>query len=147
MKKRWLSLFGVLSVIFFVFLVKTGIQISGYVSLDSESEAKIDKWQVVEKKDDAFAIIASYHFFFEGQKIVGETEFAKPYFFNDTSAKKAVQKLSSQPWNVFFQKDTPSKNSLQRKFPFQACIHTFFILGLLIYSIFLKKWIERSLVQ
>ncbi len=144
MQKRWIGIFSLLLVVFLFFFVKAGKQVGEYLSLNTQTRALVENWQIIRKAEDSFAIEVSYQFYVKDREFVGKTEFIKPYFPNEESARKAIQKLSLQPWAVFFHKENPEKSSLQRKFPFQGCIHAFLVLGLLVYFVFLKKWLEKS---
>lgn len=125
------------------FLGKACLGTIGYFSLDGKTKAFVDSWQMEEKDPASFALKACYHFFIGEEKVLGQTEFMKPYFFNKESAEKAIKKLRVQEWEVFYSTSKKQKNSLQKAFPFQDCIHAFLTLGILIYFIFLKKWLER----
>jgi hypothetical protein len=110
-----------------------------YFLLSAQETALIDAW-TIEKKDDAnFAIQIHYHFFVAGKKVEGATELTKPFYPSKPLAEKAIISLQKQSWNVFFSKDRIEKNSLQRKFPFQECIHSFLALGVVIYFFCLKN--------
>lgn len=125
------------------FLGKASVGVSDYFSLDRKARAFPEGWKIEDRDSSSYAILVSYHFFVEKERFEGQIEFAKPYFLNKEFAEKAVKKLSSQSWEVFFSEKDPLKNSLQREFPFKLCIHAFLILGVLVYFIFLKKWTMR----
>ena len=146
MRKVWTGVFILTALIALFFSGKAAGQIWKYVSLDAQAVASIEKWQVIEKGSASFAIEASYRFSHLEKDFSGVTEFAPPYFLNDTAASLAIKKISSQEFFVFFNKAHPERNSLQRIFPFLLCIHAFLTLGVFVYFIFLKKWMERSFV-
>lgn len=146
MKKIWIGVFILTALIALVFSGKAAGQIWTYVSLDSKAVASIEKWQVIEKGSSSFAIEASYRFSYLEKEFSGVTEFAPPYFLNETAASLAIKKISSQEFFVFFNKTHPERSSLQRIFPFLRCIHAFLTLGVFVYFIFLKKWLKKSFV-
>lgn len=122
------------------FCGKAIVGVYGYFSLDSQANAQVEKWKIIEKTESAFAIEAEYRFFLQEKEISGQTEFAKPYFLNPYAAQRAIDQLASTRWIVFFNAKNPQKNSLQRVFPFQLCIQAFLTLGLIAYFFILKKW-------
>ena len=146
MKKIWMVVFVLTACIAFFFLGRAGGQIWKYVSLDYQGMASVQKWQVIEKGGASFAIEASYRFSYLEREFFGVTEFSPPYFLNSESASSAIKKISTQEFFVFFNKNYPERNSLQRIFPFRLCIHSFLTLGVFVYFIFLKKWVKRSFI-
>lgn len=143
MNKVFNGLLVVTALVSVFFLGKSSLGIWGYFSLDGKAKAFTEGWKVEEKDSSSYSILVSYHFFVEKERVEGQTELVKPYFLNKESAEKAVKKLSSQNWEVFFCKRSIEKNSLQRTFPFQQCIHAFLVLGVLVYFALLKKWVNR----
>jgi hypothetical protein len=143
MNKILCGLLVITALVSVFFLGKACLGTMGYFSLDGKTKAFVDSWQMEEKDPAAFSLKASYHFFIGKEKILGQTEFMKPYFLNKESAEKAIKKLSSQEWEAFYSSSKKQKNSLQRAFPFQDCIHAFLTLGILVYFIFLKQYLKR----
>ena len=128
------------SLVSMFFCGKAFVGVYEYFSLDSQANAQIDGWKILEKEGQMFAIEAKYRFFLPGKEILGQTEFTKPYFFNPYAAQKAIDQLALERWVVFFNAGNPEENSLQRKFPFQLCIQAFLTLGVAIYFFILKRW-------
>ncbi len=143
MNKVFNGLVVVTALVSVFFLGKASLGIWGYFSLDGKAKAFTEGWKVEEKDSSSYSILVSYHFFVEKERVEGQIEFVKPYFLNKESAEKAIKKLSLQDWEVFFPKTNVWKNSLQRTFPFQDCIHAFLVLGILVYFSVLKKWARR----
>lgn len=140
MNKVFNGLLVVTALVSVFFLGKASIGIWGFFSLDGKSKALIEGFKIEEKDSSAYALLVSYHFFVGKERVEGQVELVKPYFLNRESAEKAIKKLSSQEWEVFFSTGKVQKNSLQRVFPFLPCIHAFLVLGILVYFIFLRKW-------
>ncbi|MES2199165.1 MAG: hypothetical protein V4489_03235 [Chlamydiota bacterium] len=145
MNKVFNGLLIVTALVSVFFLGKASIGVWAYFSLDGKTKAFVEGWEVEEKDSSSYALLVSYHFFVGKEKVEGVTEFVKPYFLNRESAEKAVKKLSSQDWEVFFSRAKIQKNSLQRFFPFQLCIHAFLVLCVLVYFALLKKWVVSRL--
>lgn len=133
--------------VFLWFGGKSTFGIFQYFLLDRKTEAIVERWDLEEKQEDAFAIIASYRFFLGEKEFGGVTEFFPPHFPNRISAEKAIQKLSLEKWEVFYSSKNPEKNSLQRKFPFVLCFDAVLLAGLFIYFLLLQKKIRKLSVS
>ncbi len=145
MRKVWIVLLTVTSLVSIVFSVKTAIQLQEYFSLDAVAKAASMEWEIVEKNASAFALHVSYQFTPLGKgAISGRVELAKPYFLNLPSAERAVKEFSREPWDVFYCMENPSISSLQKNFPFKDCIQTLLTLGIFVYFLFFKKIMEKS---
>ncbi len=138
-----LALSGVLGSFF---VGQTGVGVWKYCHWNGESKVAIAQWKIEEKGEDAFAVRVFYRFYVSEKEFFGETELAKPYFFNRLSAEKAVANLSLQEWIVFFAKIHPEDNTLQRRFPFLSLIHAVLALGVLVYFSFLRIWASKLVV-
>ncbi len=145
MKKVWIVLLSITSLISMVFFVKTASQLSEYFSLNGVSKAVSMDWKILEKTPSSFALLVSYQFEpLEKGMIQGKVELAKPHFLNQPSAEIAVKELSKKSWDVFYSLQDPSISSLQKIFPFKDCIQTLLTLGVFVYFLFFKKMMEKS---
>jgi hypothetical protein len=142
----WKLFLGAIAGVALFFSAEALTKVSYYVSLDKKAKAHVTHWEVREKGDEAFAIVGEYTFSLRGKELTGETEFAEPYFLNEISAKKAVEKLKTESWTVFFSGKNPEKSSLQRFFPFLTCIRAFLVLGVFVYFLFLGRWFKKRRV-
>ena len=142
----WKLFLGAIAGVALFFSVEALTKVSYYVSLDKTAQANVSHWEVREKGDEAFAIVGGYSFSLQGEEMIGETEFAEPYFLNERAAEKAVEKLKTESWTVFFSGKNPEKNSLQRFFPFLTCIRAFLVLGVFVYFLFLGRWFRKRRV-
>jgi len=145
MRKVWISLLSITSLLLVVFSVKATVKIREYFSLDSVSKAISMEWKIVEKDPSAFALHVSYEFDPLNKGLVaGNIELAKPYFLNLPSAQHAVKEFSTKSWDVFYSKESPTISSLQKNFPFKDCIQMLLTLGVFIYFLFFKRIMEKS---
>jgi len=105
-------------------------------------------WKVVEKSSSSFSLEVIYRFdAVKKEGVQGSTELEKPYFLNLPSAEQAIEELSKKSWDVFYNDKDPSKNALQRNFPFKDCIQCLLTLGVFIYFLFFKKIMEKSIQE
>jgi hypothetical protein len=140
MNMLWKVFLAAIAGVALVFSVGAFIEVLHYASLNQEAKALVSHWEIREKGTSAFSITGSYVFFLKGKEVAGKTELAKPYFLNERAAKEAVDKLKKESWTVFYEAGHPEKSSLQRFFPFLACIRSFLALGVFVYFILLGRW-------
>lgn len=93
-----------------------------YSRLDSMAIAKVLEWRVNQKSSSQFAIEAKYLFTVDATSYENKIIFTKPYFLNKPSAEYAINELKDKPWTAWYNKKNPNVSSLQKNFPFQACI-------------------------
>ncbi len=145
MRRVWIVLLVVTSLVTVGFLVKTTLRLSQYFSLNTVAKAEGMDWKVIEKSAASFALEVIYQFdALKKEGIWGTTELDKPYFLNSPSAEHAIKEFSKKSWDVFYNDKDPSKNALQRNFPFKDCIQCLLTLGVFIYFLFFKKIMEKS---
>jgi hypothetical protein len=148
MRRIWIVLLVVTSLVTMGFLVKTTVRLSRYFSLNTVVKAQSMDWKVVEKSSSSFALKVIYRFdAIKKEGVQGSTELDKPYFLNLPSAEHAIGELSKKSWDVFYNDKDPSKNSLQRNFPFKDFIQCLLTLGVFIYFLFFKKIMEKSIQE
>ena len=148
MRRIWIVLLVVTSLVTMGFLVKTTLRLNRYFSLNTAAKAHFMDWKVVEKSSSSFALEVIYQFdAAKKEGVQGATELEKPYFFNLPSAEHAIQELSKKSWDVFYNDKDPSISSLQRNFPFKDCIQCLLTLGVFIYFLFFKKIMEKSIQE
>lgn len=145
MRRLWIGLLIVTSLISVFFLGVAGGSLKSYFSLNSKARVLSINWDIVEKAPDSFALSASYMFLTAThQEIKGGSEFNKPYFLNRLSAEQAVRELQDKTWEVFYDKTNPRISSLQKIFPFKECAQALITLGIFIYFIFFKNIFEKA---
>jgi hypothetical protein len=145
MKKVWIGLLSVTSLVSVFFLAKTSCQLSAYFSLNREAQALSTSWSISEKSPSAFALQVSYLFDpVTKDPLQGVMEFSKPYFLNHPSAQRAIDSFSQKSWNVFYNEKDPTINSLQKIFPFKECLQSLLTLGVFVYFLFFRKIMERA---
>lgn len=145
MRKVWISLLVVTSLISVFFLVKTGGQIAAYFSLNREVETLSTQWSVSEKSPSSFALHVSYLFDpIKKAPLQGAMELPKPYFLNLPAAQCAMEGFAQKSWKVFYNDKNPSINSLQKNFPFKECLQSLLTLGVFVYFLFFKKIMEKA---
>ncbi len=146
MRRVWIVLLVVTSLVTMGFLAKTTLRLTQYFSLNTSVKAQAMDWKVVEKSSSSFALEVIYQFnAVKKEGVQGAIQLEKPYFLNLPSAERAIGELSKKSWDVFYNDKDPSISSLQRNFPFKDCIQCLLTLGVFIYFLFFKKIIEESI--
>ena len=114
-----------------------------YSRLDSMAEAKVLQLRVVKKSSSQFAIEADYVYSVSGSSYKSKMIFLKPYFLNEPSAEYGINQLKGKSWTVWYNKKNHEISSLQKIFPFQACIQAFLTLCVSLYFIFLRGFFSK----
>lgn len=143
MHKFWMILVVISSLVALWF---SGLAMKGlwdYSRLNTASRAEISEWRVVKKSSDQFAIEASYSFKASGRESYGKTIFAKPYFLNVPSSERTIKELKGKTWTVWYNSKDPSVSTLQKNFPFIACIQAFLVLAVTLYFVFLRGFLTK----
>lgn len=144
-RKIDLFLISVLCVIAFFFAGKTISSLKEYWALNSSSPINDCQWNVKKMDEKGYIVYAEYRFVFENKDYIGKTEFIENPFPSKRACSLAVEQLKEKSWNTFFDKNNPSKNSLQRKFPFLSIFHTMVCFGILICFLMLRElWLEKK---
>jgi hypothetical protein len=143
MHKFWVVLVLMSSAIALWFTGVGCFELWKYSRLDAETEAHGVDFDVVKKKSSSFAIKASYVFEVGGSRLEAAATFVEPYFLNEPAAMMAISQLKNKHWQVYYHKSDPSISSLQKNFPFKACIQAFLTLVVTFYFVFLRSFALR----
>jgi len=143
MHKFWMILVLMSSAIALWFTGKGCFELWKYSRLDVETEAYILDFSVVKKKSSSFAIKAAYAFEVNGSRFESAATFVEPYFLNEPAALMAISQLKNKTWQVYYHESDPSISSLQKNFPFKACIQAFLTLVVTFYFVFLRSFTLR----
>lgn len=144
MKRFWVVVFTVTSLLSISFASKLSFKLWDYFSLDTKADALSTTWQVVEKDSSSCALAVFYHFYDGSQLVSGCTEFAKPLFSTAFSAEKAGKQFEKKSWEVFYRSSRSEINSLQKLFPFKEAIQLFLMLGVFVYFFCLKTVVKHQ---
>jgi len=140
-------LIGIAGLLTAGFLIAAAIDLWGYLRLEKNSMAKIEKWETVEKGSSQFAIKAYFSFETEGRLYQGKTTFSKPYHLNRISAEKQIKIYTERPWSVWYQSSHPEHSSIDRIFPFKKCLYSLMLLGIFFYFIFLHQRVHSQIAS
>jgi len=143
MNKFWMALVVISSGITIWFASIAAVGLWKYSRLDSMAIAKVLEWRVNQKSSSQFAIEAKYLFTVDATSYENKIIFTKPYFLNKPSAEYAINELKDKPWTAWYNKKNPNVSSLQKNFPFQACIQAFLTLCVSLYFVFLRGFFSR----
>ena len=143
MNKFWLTLVVISSGITIWFASIAMMGLWKYSRLDSRAIAKVLEWRVNQKSSSQFAIEATYLFKVSDTSYESKIIFTKPYFLNEPSAQYAIKEIKDKPWAAWYNKKNPKVSSLQKIFPFQACIQAFLTLCVSLYFVFLRGFFSR----
>jgi hypothetical protein len=115
-----------------------------YHRLNREMQAHSVQWAVKKEADDAYFLIAKYQFSpLQNSLVEGETIFKFPIFWNAWAAEKAIPEYAAKSWLVYYVGNNPSISSLQKNFPLKECISATVLWGILIYFLWLDRYISK----
>lgn len=137
----WMVLLILTSLVSTWFVGGALFQVWRYFSLDQQAKAHIRSWEVVESHSGRYAVEAEYDFLVKNTLYEGRMLFSHLYFISPSAAESAIAEMNKQSWMAWYQAGDPSCHSLQRLFPFKASIHAILTLGVLVYFLFLKRWL------
>lgn len=96
-------------------------QLFHYLKLSQKAPAAIEKWVIVEKGKDKYAVNAFFSFVFNQSSYKGKGEAGRLYL-NPWAAEFALKHFSQQEHTVWFDPKEPSGAVLEKKFPLRGVI-------------------------
>ncbi len=118
------------------FIVKAGYDLARYYQFNTEVPIAIEKWEVIEKQANKYAVEVAYTYEYEGKDYQGEGQLGDDYP-NPWAASRAVERMKQEKWGVWIRSSIPDKGLLRRKFPYKAALSAVVLIGLVIYFIIL----------
>jgi hypothetical protein len=112
-----------------------------YWKLSRPVSAQVVEWKVQEISPSSFAIEALYTYEVQGKRYSGKTLFDKPIYLNPYAAASDLKKWEALTWQAWIQPSHPEISSLQRNFPSKKIVHALLTLGVVLYFLFLRRWI------
>lgn len=144
MQRLWVVLVVISSAVALWFSAQAASALWNYSRLDSTAIAQIEQWGVAPISSSEFAIEAKYFFLSKkGERFFGKTIFKKPYFLNEPSARATIKGLKNRSWTVWYNSKNPTISSLQKIFPFQACIQAFLTVVVTLYFVVIRGYLIR----
>ncbi len=115
------------------------IELWGYIRLGQKVGVETAKWTAHERSSGSFFLEADYTFSAGGQKIFGKTNFDHPVFNSTEQASSFINAVEQIPWAVYYDKNAPSQNTLQKIFPFLSCLKAVLVIFLLVAFFFIDR--------
>lgn len=115
------------------------IELWGYIRLSQKVGVETAEWTAHERSPGSFFLKADYTFSVAGQKIFGKTNFDHPVFTTTEQASSFIHAVEQIPWAVYYDKNAPSQNTLQKIFPFLSCLKAVLVIFLLVAFFFIDR--------
>jgi hypothetical protein len=115
------------------------IALWGYIRLGQKVGVETAKWTAHERYPGSFFLEAEYTFSVAGQKMFGKTNFDHPVFATNEQASSFIHAVDQIPWTVYYDKNVPSQNTLQKIFPFLSCLKAVLVIFLLVAFFFIDR--------
>lgn len=133
---------GILALILFL-SVRAGAFLYDYYSFEKVGVAKKTDWRIERIDQHLYAFSCSYTYSLKGSEYKGVFHFDKPQFSDEYVAKKHLEEIALQPWDVYVSYFDARASRLQHNFPFKELFHL--ALGLLALLYF--RWLEAHLPE
>jgi len=105
--------------------------------------AIVNEWKVEEIQSGNFVIRASFAFQVDGQMFYQNFTFPEPVCQNKYLAHSLIKKWKKEVWQVWYNPKHPKIASLQRQFPIKTGIYFALSVGIFLYFLWLKIYIQR----
>ena len=117
----------------------------GYWRLSSTTLGKVESFSVKQLKENAYGIEASYIYAVSGKPYQGKKILTNPVFLNAYAAQSHLEKYwKAQDWPVWYSAKQPEISGLQKLFPVKKFLSFALSLGVLLYFVWLKKYVEKQ---
>lgn len=146
MIKLWKVLITLTSLVSIWFFGLAVSKLWEYYSLNASTKGVEVRWTVIQAPSAKFAIEAFYHFQVAEKVYEGKTSFADPLFLSPLAAETAIKEIEQKQWDVWYNQSNPNKSSLQKLFPFKACIHFLLTFAVVLYFFFLRNFLLRMAI-
>jgi len=111
------------------------------------AEAKIEAWSV-QQRESNYGIYVHYTFSVKGVVCEGEGFVQGCQFPNPWVAKSVMERLQNKhvDLRVWYNPKDCSKNVVEKSFPWKDCVYFMILVGIYVYFIFLRRYVELGKV-
>jgi len=124
------------------FSIRFVIEATHYFSLNSQAEALVSQWEIVEIKN-RYAIKSNFEFEAKGKNWRGEFTLLAPYYLNEFAALSALKEKAKEKWSAWYNSSNPQISALQKSFPVGLLLRSLICYGVIIYFFCLYKRLVR----
>ncbi len=116
----------------------------GYLRLDQEAPAHVERWEIEQVGTDAYSLVAHYSFDYRGEQREGSSRWAGKRFPNRLAAEAKMVRLRGAPVRVYFSAGRPDSAVLNRTFPLKRAIYALIGVGVALYFAVLAFLVRSS---
>jgi hypothetical protein len=138
----WIAFFALVLLISLFFLFKAASLLVSYARLSESVEGKIEKVEVVERKEGRFIVWATFSFPYKGERLVAEGEVG-PIYANRFVAEKAASSLSQERPTIWYNPKHPNQARIGKTFPLKAVISGVMLALLALYFFMLGRYVAK----
>ncbi|MBA2367804.1 MAG: hypothetical protein H0V82_02125 [Candidatus Protochlamydia sp.] len=138
----WAIFVGMIAVCAVCYSAYALVQIYQYERLTTPLRPATLKWRVVREGEDHFVLQADYTYSFQGKIYEGRT-YWRPFYLNEWAAQEASDRFSVDRTAVWIDPSSPIKSTLQKEFPLKTSIYASILCGLVIYLLWLDRYLAR----
>lgn len=119
----------------------------GFAVLKAETRATISRFEVVSLPSSRFGIEAYYSYSVDNTAYQGKTLFESPEFLNRLAAENYHLFLWQKTWKASYDPSSPSKSTIDRRFPYKKCWQALLTLGVFLYFYFSRSLLEKYITS
>jgi hypothetical protein len=138
-KASWFLVIIFPIILFFLLSYKTIKEINSYFSLNTQTRATIESFDVINKKENFKPLI--YYSFKVKDKIYKNKNITRKKFLNNMNVKEYVDKLSHANFTIWYNKKNPNISSFERDFPIKNCVYLSLTFLIFVYFLILKYYV------
>ena len=147
MERIWQVIFIVLAATALWFMGIASVRSYHYFHLTSSTTSFAVDWSFKELSEDHFVYVAEYSFKVKNQVYSGKDTQKTPFYRNAWAAEDALKKSSPQQITIWYSERSPQDSALEKNFPLKEWISSLLLWGLLIYFLYLKRYVSRFITN
>ncbi len=139
-KISWFLVISLPVILFFLISYTTIKKINTYFSLNLQTNATIDNFDIINNKKNSYKALVCYSFKVKDKTFKNKIIYSKN-FLNYMNANEFVEKLSHDNLPIWFNKKNPNISSFEKIFPIKNCVYVIITFIIFIYFLILKYYV------
>lgn len=142
-KQIWIAFISCIALIVLWFTFNASYKLYRWSTQTRTAEPQTMEWGIEQQASDRFVLEATYTFSHKGQKYEGNTIFKTDRYRNKETANHFLNDYKNREWTVWYSPFQPQNSTINRFFPLKSCIYTAIVWGVMIYFIWLSRYVGK----